>query len=266
MAPQVLHPINTWVGAVVGAVPPLMGWAAASPQGSLDPPAWLLALTLYFWQMPHFMALAWMCKADYAAGGYKMLSNIDLTGRRVALCALRNALYLAPLGFLAADLGLTSDAFSYESLALSLAMALAAARFARAPSQDAARTLFKGSLLHLPLLMGCMLLHRTPQGAAQPARDSVAVAALREAWASVEAVGITAWQAVSGDSDERLALRMRRSGLECPTRLHCDEGEGKGKGKDASQADALQSRPALGELHEERGPRGEEGTVDPKSD
>lgn len=61
--------MNTWVGAVVGAVPPLMGWAASSPGASLaEPGAWILAAALYYWQMPHFMALAWMCKQDYAAG------------------------------------------------------------------------------------------------------------------------------------------------------------------------------------------------------
>lgn len=58
--------VNTWVGAVVGAVPPLMGWAAAT--GGLDVGAAVLGAGLYFWQMPHFMALAWMCRADYAGG------------------------------------------------------------------------------------------------------------------------------------------------------------------------------------------------------
>ena len=104
---------NTWVGAIVGAVPPLMGWAAAA--GGLDVGAGILAAGLYFWQMPHFMALAWMCRADYAAGGYRMLSLVDATGRRTAACALRNTAYLFPLGILAAWLGVTSPYFAYES-------------------------------------------------------------------------------------------------------------------------------------------------------
>lgn len=104
---------NTWVGAVVGAVPPLMGWAAA--EGSLDVGSLLLAAGLYFWQMPHFMALAWLCRADYAAGGYKMLSLVDPTGKRTAACALRNCAYLFPLGMLAAWLGVTTPYFAYES-------------------------------------------------------------------------------------------------------------------------------------------------------
>ena len=104
---------NTWVGALVGAVPPLMGWAAAA--GELDVGAAILAAGLYFWQLPHFMALAWLCRADYAAGGYRMLSLVDPTGRRTAACALRNAAYLFPLGPLAAWVGVTTPYFAYES-------------------------------------------------------------------------------------------------------------------------------------------------------
>lgn len=108
-----LSVVNTWVGAVVGAVPPLMGWAAAA--GTLDVGSILLASGLYFWQMPHFMALAWLCRADYAAGGYRMLSLIDATGKRTAACALRNCMYLFPLGIMAAWLGVTTPYFAYES-------------------------------------------------------------------------------------------------------------------------------------------------------
>ena len=76
-----VHWLNTWVGAVVGAVPPLMGWAAA--RGALEPAAGVLAAALYFWQMPHFMALAYMGKDDYIRGGYRMLSHpmYDPTGQ-----------------------------------------------------------------------------------------------------------------------------------------------------------------------------------------
>ena len=103
--------VNTWIGAVVGAVPPLMGWAGAI--GKLDYGALLLAAGLYFWQMPHFMALAWLCRKDYALGGYKMLSLVDSTGKRTAACALRNCMYLFPLGTLSTWLGITSPYFAY---------------------------------------------------------------------------------------------------------------------------------------------------------
>nr|KJB37756.1 hypothetical protein B456_006G218900 [Gossypium raimondii] len=96
-----VHPVNTWVGAVVGAIPPLLGWAAASGQISLN--GLILPAALYFWQIPHFMALAYLCRDDYAAGGYRMFSLADASGRRTAAVAFRNCLYLIPLGFIAYD-------------------------------------------------------------------------------------------------------------------------------------------------------------------
>ncbi|CAN4126038.1 unnamed protein product [Withania somnifera] len=96
-----IHPINTWVGAVVGAIPPLLGWAAASGQVSLN--GMLLPAALYFWQIPHFMALAYLCRKDYADGGFRMFSLADASGQRTASVAVRNCLYLLPLGYLAYD-------------------------------------------------------------------------------------------------------------------------------------------------------------------
>ncbi|CAN4110541.1 unnamed protein product [Withania somnifera] len=96
-----IHPINTWVGAIVGAIPPLLGWAAASGQVSLN--GMLLPAALYFWQIPHFMALAYLCRKDYADGGFRMFSLADASGQRTASVALRNCLYLLPLGYLAYD-------------------------------------------------------------------------------------------------------------------------------------------------------------------
>ena len=152
--------VNTWVGAVVGAIPPLMGWAGGC--GQLDVGALLLAAGLYFWQMPHFMALAWLCRKDYAAGGYKMLSLIDPTGKRTAACALRNCMYLMPLGPLSTWLGITSPYFAYESAFISAGMLLTAANFYAKPSNMNARILFRASLLHLPIFMAAFLLHRIP--------------------------------------------------------------------------------------------------------
>ena len=80
-----LHVANTWVGAVVGAIPPLMGWAAAA--GGLGAGALVLAGALQFWQLPHFMSLAWLCRHDYAKGGYKMLPLVDPSGARTAAVA-----------------------------------------------------------------------------------------------------------------------------------------------------------------------------------
>ncbi|XP_058764504.1 protoheme IX farnesyltransferase, mitochondrial-like [Vicia villosa] len=153
-----IHPVNTWVGAVVGAIPPLLGWAAASGDISLN--SLILPAALYFWQIPHFMALAYMCRDDYAAGGFKMYSLADMSGRKTAVVALRNSIYLIPLGFLAYDWGVTSGWFCLESTALTLAISAAAFSFYRDRTKERARRMFHASLLYLPIFMAGLLIHR----------------------------------------------------------------------------------------------------------
>ncbi|XP_018840344.1 protoheme IX farnesyltransferase, mitochondrial-like [Juglans regia] len=155
-----IHPVNTWVGAVVGAIPPLLGWVAASGQVSLN--GMILPAALYFWQLPHFMALAYLCRNDYAAGGFRMFSLADASGRRTALVALRNSLYLLPLGYLAYDWGVTSGWFCLESSILTLAISYAAFSFYRDRTAQKARKMFHASLLYLPVFMSGLLLHRLP--------------------------------------------------------------------------------------------------------
>lgn len=152
---------NTWVGALVGALPPLIGWTAATG-GVLGLGALVLPCLLYSWQMPHFMALAYLHKDDYARGGYRMLPLVDPTGARTGGVALRHALLLAPLGFVAASLGVASPPFGWEAAALSLALACGAAAFWAAPGAGSARRLFLLSLLHLPVLQAAAVLHRVP--------------------------------------------------------------------------------------------------------
>ncbi|EXB40722.1 Protoheme IX farnesyltransferase [Morus notabilis] len=153
-----IHPVNTWVGAVVGAIPPLLGWAAASGQVSLH--AIILPAALYFWQIPHFMALAYLCRNDYAAGGFKMFSLADASGQRTASVALRNCFYLIPLGFLAYDWGMTSKWFCFESTLLTLAISATAFSFYRDRTTHKARRMFYASLLYLPVFMSGILFHR----------------------------------------------------------------------------------------------------------
>lgn len=155
-----VHPMNTWVGAVVGAVPPLLGWAAAA--GEVSTGSWLLASALYFWQLPHFMAIAYLCRQDYATGGFRMLSMQDTSGHRTALVALRNCGYLLPLGFLAHHCGVTTAWFGFETVFLTAGMGTTAALFYCKPTADRARKLFRASLLYLPFLMVAMLCHRSP--------------------------------------------------------------------------------------------------------
>ncbi|KAL3348670.1 hypothetical protein AABB24_022037 [Solanum stoloniferum] len=160
-----IHPINTWVGAIVGAIPPLLGWAAASGQVSLN--GMLLPAALYFWQIPHFMALAYLCRKDYADGGFRMYSLADASGQRTASVALRNCLYLLPLGYLAYDWGLTSGWFCLESTLLALAISGTAISFYMNRTTKDARRMFHASLLYLPVFMSGLLVHRVTESEQQ---------------------------------------------------------------------------------------------------
>ncbi|KAL3537158.1 hypothetical protein ACH5RR_000524 [Cinchona calisaya] len=156
-----MHPINTWVGAIVGAIPPLLGWAAAAGEVSLN--SMILPAALYFWQIPHFMALAYLCRKDYADGGFRMFSLADSSGRRTAMVALRNCLYLLPLGYLAYDWGVTSGWFCLESTILALAISGTALSFYLDRTSNSARRMFRASLLYLPVFMSGLLFHRLPE-------------------------------------------------------------------------------------------------------
>ncbi|KAJ6729287.1 hypothetical protein OIU85_020231 [Salix viminalis] len=166
-----IHPVNTWVGAVVGAIPPLLGWAAASGEISLN--SMILPAALYFWQIPHFMALAYLCRSDYAAGGFKMFSLADASGRRTAAVALRNCLYLVPLGFVAYDWGVASGWFCLESSLLTLAISALAFSFYLNRTTQNARRMFHASLLYLPVFMSGLLFHRVPDNQQSLSEDSL---------------------------------------------------------------------------------------------
>lgn len=201
-----VHWTNTWVGAVVGAVPPLMGWAAASG-GSLDPGAYVLAAALYLWQMPHFMALAYMGKDDYVRGGYRMLSHpmFDKTGRRVAGVAVRNSLALLPLGVVACAMGLTTEPFAYESIALGLPLVATAAAFYASPSIPAARRMFFGSLLYLPAFQTLACFHRIPQDHTADSYETLRRVSVNFPWHCVPFAAGDDW------SPERERLKQLRS-------------------------------------------------------
>ncbi|WCJ28550.1 Protoheme IX farnesyltransferase mitochondrial [Euphorbia peplus] len=191
-----IHPVNTWVGAVVGAIPPLLGWAAASGNVSLN--AMILPAALYFWQIPHFMALAYLCRDDYIAGGYKMLSFADASGLRTASVTLRNCLYLLPLGFWAYEWGLTSGWFCLESSLLTLAITASAYSFYRDRTIPKARRMFHASLLYLPVFMSGLLLHRQLDNKQGLVEDSDLVSASE------------ALQVDSGNDKKKLKERQRR--------------------------------------------------------
>ncbi|XP_068119480.1 protoheme IX farnesyltransferase, mitochondrial isoform X2 [Hyperolius riggenbachi] len=144
---------NTWVGSVVGAIPPIMGWTAAT--GSLDPGALLLGAILYSWQFPHFNALSWNLREDYSRGGYRMMSvtHPDMC-RRVAL---RHCLSLIALSTLAPALDVTTWNFPIISLPINLYITYLGIRFYRDADRNSSRKLFFCSLWHLPTLLLLML-------------------------------------------------------------------------------------------------------------
>ncbi|XP_028417321.1 protoheme IX farnesyltransferase, mitochondrial-like [Dendronephthya gigantea] len=147
---------NTWVGSVVGALPPLMGWTACT--GTLDPGALILGGILYSWQFPHFNALSWNLRADYSRAGYRMMSvlNPDLC-RKVAL---RHCVSLVVFSTLLPVCDVTTWWLALDSLPVNLWLIWLASKFQKRSDNKSARELFRFSLLHLPLLMFLILFHK----------------------------------------------------------------------------------------------------------
>lgn len=148
-------PLNTAVGAVCGAVPPMMGWAAAT--GRLGVGAWLLGGILFFWQMPHFFALAWLYRADYARGGFRMLPVIDRGGALTGRVAFLYAAALLPLSATLFSSGVSGRTYLVVSQIVGLAFAALGWSFQRARTERTARLLFLASILYLPVLLGTMV-------------------------------------------------------------------------------------------------------------
>jgi protoheme IX farnesyltransferase len=153
------HNINTWIGAVVGAIPPVMGWTAAGGD-LLCAEAALLSSTLFLWQFPHFFSLAWLAREDYARGKYCMVPVSDTTGAATASLVLRYSAYAAPVPFAAWGAGLTTAMFPLESMAVNGYLLYLSSQFYRDPGNQNARKVFKCSLWYLPVMMTAMIVHK----------------------------------------------------------------------------------------------------------
>ena len=150
-----LTSLSTVVGAIPGALPPVIGWTAAG--GSLASAApWSLFLIMFVWQLPHFLAIAWMFRDDYARAGLRMLPVVDrdgvLTGSQTALWAAT----LVPVTLLPYLLRLASGTYAIAALVLGVAFLVFAARFMARRTDERARALFYASITYLPLLFGFM--------------------------------------------------------------------------------------------------------------
>ena len=167
-----LSVLNTWIGAVVGAIPPLMGWAAAAGQSASGTGewkellfsessigGWLVAGLLFAWQFPHFNSLSWPIREEYKNAGYRMLAwtNARMNGR----VALRYSLLMFPICFGLVYFDITDQGFFVTSSVVNAWMAREAWRFWRNDGfKGSARALFWASIWHLPVVMVLAMVHK----------------------------------------------------------------------------------------------------------
>jgi protoheme IX farnesyltransferase len=149
-------PFATVVGAVPGALPAMIGWAAA--RNDLSAPAWILAGIVFLWQMPHFLAIAWIYREDYERAGIPLLPVVEPDGRSTARQVVLYGAALWPVSLMPALLGLSSAVYLWTAAILSGAFLFLALRFARQRNVAAARRLFLGSIIYLPLLWIVMII------------------------------------------------------------------------------------------------------------
>ena len=147
--------INTLVGAIPGALPPLMGWTAA--RNELTGEGWALFAILAFWQIPHFMAIAWMYRDEYAKAGFVMLPAVDPTGARTAQQSISNTLALLIASLCPFAFGLTGKIYLTAALVLGFGFFWCAVRFSRQMTLTRARQLFFASIIYLPLLIAALV-------------------------------------------------------------------------------------------------------------
>jgi protoheme IX farnesyltransferase len=149
---------NTALGAVPGALPPMIGWAAA--RGTLNAGAWMLFAILFFWQLPHFFAIAWMYRDDYARAGFQMISSDDRSGERSASQSVFFCMLLFVVAGLPAFLGIATVFYLLAELILGGVFIAVALRFLKTRARSDARRLFITSIIYLPLLLGALVLSK----------------------------------------------------------------------------------------------------------
>ncbi len=150
---------NTFVGAIPGAIPPMIGWAAA--RGTLDAGAWSLFAILLLWQLPHFFAIAWMYREDYSRAGFRMISSDDHSGERSASQSVFFCILLLVIAGLPAFVGIVTFAYLAAELVLGGLFIAVAMRFLRMRTAGAARLLFITSIVYLPLLLAALVLTKS---------------------------------------------------------------------------------------------------------
>jgi protoheme IX farnesyltransferase len=145
---------NTLVGAIPGALPPLMGWTAA--RNELGNEGWALFAILAFWQLPHFFAIAWMYRDEYAKAGFIMLPNVDADGSRTAQQAVSNTIALLLVSLCPFVFGMSGKIYLASALVFGAGFLFCAIQFSRRLTLASARQLFFASIIYLPLLLAAM--------------------------------------------------------------------------------------------------------------
>ena len=151
-------PLATLIGAIPGALPPVIGWAAAT--GTISLPAFVLFGIVFLWQMPHFLAIAWLYREDYSRAGIPLLPVLEPDGRRTGQQALLYAAALWPVSLLPALVGIAGAPYSIVAAVLGFGLIALSALFARDRTTRTARQLFLYSITYLPLLWGALVIDR----------------------------------------------------------------------------------------------------------
>src|SRR5271163_2986747 len=151
----------TFVGAFPGAIPPMIGWVAAT--GSLDRGAWLLFAILFLWQFPHFHAIAWMYREDYARAGILMLPVVDPQGTRTFRQIILFAVALVGVSLLPAMMGLAGIMYFFGALVTSTALVQVCLWAASNRTNARAKWLMHATVLHIPVLLGLMVVDKIPR-------------------------------------------------------------------------------------------------------
>jgi protoheme IX farnesyltransferase len=153
-------PLCTFVGAITGAMPPMLGWTAAT--GRLEPGAWVLGSILFVWQIPHSLALLWKYRASYRRAGFRVFSAVDDSGRTTGLIAFLHCLMLVPVSLMAVAAGLAGWLYAACATALGLALLALSLDFLRRRTDLSAGRLFAASIVYLAILMAVILIDRSP--------------------------------------------------------------------------------------------------------
>ncbi|MBU6455019.1 MAG: heme o synthase [Cyanobacteria bacterium REEB67] len=150
--------LNTSIGAIPGAIPPLIGWAAA--RGQIDLGGWILFAMLFVWQHTHFFPIAWLYKDDYEKGGFKMLPVVEATGVKTFRLTLLTAVALLPVSMMLCGQAKTGTAYGVGTILSCLLLIAASFQLAQKPSRAAARKVLLVSLIYLPILLGAVVIDR----------------------------------------------------------------------------------------------------------